>query len=900
MKASHETSSAKFTMYPLAWASAALAVGITIASQVTLSFFTPILVVLLLLTVIAILLKQSNITVTIILTAFALGGGLLYQVETGYIKQNRLKVIYDGGEIASGEEVKVSGIVAREPEPAVNGFYLYLDVEKLQRGGEERTVSGRVRLFAAEPNDLVRVEFDALSIKAGDRVEILTKLKREERFINPGVRSAKENLDRQGLDATGTIRSSEDVIKTGEVFISPLNLIYTWRRMLLDEFRAKFNVPTAGVLIASLLGNKYHLDKPTAESFREGGTFHLLVISGAHITVLGALAVWLFSFATNNRLRLFIISNVVLWAYSLAVGAEAPVVRAAIMFSVLSFSYVVQRQGTLLNSLGAGALLLLVWKPSDLFDPSFQLTFVCVFAIVAVAVPLVQKMEAIGAWEPEAGQPLPPNVSSRLKTFCEALFWDSGKWRREQKRSIWQCGLFKTPWAARLESYGVQSLLRYLFAAALVSVIVQLWLMPFMIVYFHRVSPVGVVLNLFVGIMLAAETLIALFALLLSMVSSTMASPLIWLAETLNWAMLHSVDPFDALDVSVLRVPVYSGWARMIYVIYFLPLVVLWRQLMRWDPFAYGNKKERTGIGSPYFAGAVATMLLAVVILHSLSAPRADGNLRVDFLDVGQGDSALLTFPDGQTMLIDGGGRFNFSQTTFIGDDGQPRVFEADVPSIGEAVVSEVLWERGMDTVDHIVATHGDLDHIQGLNDVARNFNVRSAFVGAAQKPSGNLSEFYSNLKRQNITVTHLSRGDVLKFGEVIVEVLSPSAETAALSENNNSLVLKVTYGARSFLFTGDIEKRTEGLLLMDAASLKCDVVKVAHHGSRSSSMEEFVRATGAKTTVISVGRDSPFGHPHREVVERWQNSGANTMTTGSNGMITIITDGQNVRSDRP
>ncbi len=807
-----------------------------------------------------------------------------------------MKVLYDGGTFRSGEPVGITGTISREPDLAVNGFFLWVTAESLTYQKTEHKVSGTVRFFVPVNNEISAREYESLELKAGDRISAAAQLKREERFLNPGVRPAKEDLDRQGIDAAATIKSPDDLKKL-VAGSSPLSFIYRWRQDLLLEFRKHFNVPTAGVLIASLLGNKYHLDKPTAEAFREGGTFHILVISGAHITLIGALAVWLLSFVTRNRVLLFLIPNAILWAYSLSVGGEAPVVRAALMFTFLSFSYVVQRQGMLLNSLGAAALTLLIWKPSDLFDPSFQLTFACVFAIVAVAVPLLQKLEAIGAWHPTAKEPLPPNCPPWLKTFCETLFWREQKWRREQKRSVWQCSLFKTLWAAKLERSGAQIVLRYIFAAVLVSFIVQIWLLPFLTVYFHRVAPAGVILNLFVGILLAAETLAALFAVWAAGFSEAFAAPFIRLAEGLNWLMLHSVDPFNKYEMAALRVPVYTGWGRVIYVLYFLPLIFLWIQLGRWDPF--GLKKPRRRIFlTPYFNGVALLIFLLIIIFHPYSAPRPDGKLRIDLLDVGQGDSALLTFPDGTTMLIDGGGRFNFGQAKVINEYGEARGFEPDVPSIGEAVVSEFLWERGLDEVDYLAATHGDLDHIQGLMDAARNFRVRAAFVGAGQAPSASLAAFYEMLNRRGIPVIETARGDMFRFSEVTVEILSPSpktAETMSLSENNNSLVLKITYGERVFLFTGDIERETEELLLQQPENLRCDLVKVAHHGSKTSSSEEFIRATGAGTAVISVGRDSPFGHPHPEVMERWMNSGANTMTTGSRGTITVITDGHNI-----
>ena len=150
-------------------------------------------------------------------------------------------------------------------------------------------------------------------------------------------------------------------------------------------------------MIASLLGDKYFLDKDTADLFREGGTFHILVISGLHITFIGGLLLLFIRRLTRNRWTQFIVTMRVLWAYTLAVGADVPVVRAAIMFTIVLYSYVIYRQGSLLNSLGVCGLILLVWRPSDLFNPSFQLTFVSVAAIVAMAYPLIETCERSAA-----------------------------------------------------------------------------------------------------------------------------------------------------------------------------------------------------------------------------------------------------------------------------------------------------------------------------------------------------------------------------------------------------------------------------------------------------------------------------------------------------------------------
>ena len=137
-----------------------------------------------------------------------------------------------------------------------------------------------------------------------------------------------------------------------------------------------------------------------------------------------------------------------------------------------------------------------------------------------------------------------------------------------------------------------------------------------------------------------------------------------------------------------------------------------------------------------------------------------------------------------------------------------------------------------------------------------------------------------------------------MTFGDVKIEVLYPEkdSDTEAVSDNNHSMVLRVNFGLRKFLLTADIEKATENNLLNAPEFVQTDVIKVAHHGSRTSSIAEFINASKAKLAIVSVGKNSPFGHPHSEVVERWKTSGAKVMTTGENGTISVSTDGKDLQ----
>jgi competence protein ComEC len=394
--------------------------------------------------------------------------------------------------------------------------------------------------------------------------------------------------------------------------------------------------------------------------------------------------------------------------------------------------------------------------------------------------------------------------------------------------------------------------------------------------------------------LMATLSFAALAALLISQFSARLAAPLIVLTEKANWMMIHLVDPLTHFSVASIRLPHYSGWAAGTYVLYYLLLGLLTRALVRWNPlspaFMLSDKLDSARAMPMVWLGLAG--VLSLIIFHPLSASGPDGKLHVDFLDVGQGDSALLTMPDGTTLLVDGGGRPNINREN--DDDNEP-VFERDTRTIGEGVVSEYLWSRGLDRVDYILATHADADHIDGLNDVARNFRVRGAIVARTPADDGEYAQFSATMKKAGVPVEKIGAGDVLRFGQVSAQVLWPPANTdeGAPSRNNDSIVLLVSYGEKSLLMTGDIEKEGEAAVLGDGINLGSDLVKVAHHGSKTSSIEAFVAATHPSLAIVSVGRTSMFGHPSRDVVERWRSGGAEVMTTGQCGTISVVTDGR-------
>lgn len=895
-----------FSLYPLLWLAACFSLGILAAKFFAFDWKTSLAASFIFALFTAAFYKTKFSTVFLAL-AFFLCGAFCFQLKTQTSPENRLKRIYDENKISSGDPVEIEGVLLTKPESAVEGFFLELKPEKLIYKNETHDVSGKVRFFAVVPNEQIAEEYAALNLEYGSRLRVACRLEREDEFLNPGVVSKKEILDQKEIDATATIKSPLLIENLGaEKTFAPLAWIYERRQELILDFKNNFSTSTAGIMIASLLGNKNFLDKQTAEVFREGGTFHVLVISGLHITFIGGLMLLLLGFFTRKRFWQFVTASTFLWAYSFAVGADVPVVRATVMFTILLFSQVIYRKGNLLNSLGACALILLVWRPEDLFTQSFQLTFLSVASIVAFAFPLIETLREVGNWSPTTEKPFPPKVSNFLKRICEMLYWREEVWEYENRQQIWSANLFKSPFLKWLAAKNLQGIFRFIFEGLLVSLVVQIWLLPLTVFYFHRVTVSSVLMNLWVGFFIALESFAAVIALFFAGFSTFLALPIIKLTEILNWLLLFLPKIFIANDWAGFRVPVYSGSMRGIYFLYFVPVLVLTISLNRWKPFErtpifkseisieedkFGFSKYFTASARRRVAASILTIFIALIIFHPFSAPKIDGRLHIDFLDVGQGDSALVTFPNGETLLIDGGGRISFKEINEETDE----TFERDSQTIGESVVSQYLWEKGYSKIDYILATHADTDHIQGLTDVAKNFKVRAAFFGRTPFEDKDFAELYEVLQKKKTETIVVSKGDELEIGGAKIQFLFPGKDETekAISDNNHSVVLRIIFGAKKFLFTGDIEKETEEKLLQDSSFLKADVVKVAHHGSKTSSVENFIKSTEAEYAIIPVGKKSIFGHPHKEVVERWLNSSVKIKRTGERGTITVSTDGK-------
>ncbi|HEY0170246.1 MAG TPA: ComEC/Rec2 family competence protein, partial [Pyrinomonadaceae bacterium] len=710
-----------FSAYPLASLAAGFASGVLLV-RVSGAGPTPCVALAALATLAALLAswkKRDGAAALLVVLAFACAGAALSSLEAEASRAGtRLRSFYERGLIESGAPVELTGVVERAPESAPGGLVLALRVEAVRHRSEESRCDGRVELFAPVRDAGAAEAYGSLELRRGARVRLAAALTREGDFRNPGVETLGDFLELRDADARGTLKSALLVERLDDepVFL-PLALLDEWRARLVRLSDATFSTDASGVFKAAVLGNRHGLSRGAAERFREAGTFHVLVISGLHIAFVGGLAWGVAGRFTRGAFARWGVSVAFVWAYAVGVGAEASVVRAALTFTLAALAPALGRRSSALNATGGAAIALLVWRPANLFDPSFQLTFLSVLAIVAGALPLLSNLKDVGGWRPTRATPYPPASPLWFRSLAELLYWRERAWRAESSSATHGYRLFKSPWAARLERWRVQPALRYAFAAALVSAVVQLVLLPPLAVYFHRLTPASVLLNLFVGALMVVHAFAALAALAASQLSSQLAAPFIGLTEITTSLLVHSVDPFARAGVASVRLPEFTGVARAVYFLHYAPLTVLAAALLRWRPLASpprANKvEERVGGGAVSRRSSVdegaalekrtaarrvrllkaaALISLAstlVIVAHPFGAPRADGRLRIDFLDVGQGDAALVTMPDGSTLLVDGGGRPNFLRPR--GAEDEPEAFEPDARGVGDRVVSEYL-----------------------------------------------------------------------------------------------------------------------------------------------------------------------------------------------------------------
>jgi len=733
---------------------------------------------------------------------------------------------------AEGREIVILGGCVVEP-PAISGererFLLELAPQ----------ARAQVTLYTKEGESLPPLRY-------GQNIEVNARVRKPRNYGNPGDFDFESFLARQDIYWTASGNASTVRILPGHCGSPIVKVAMDMRAAVMRRTEQLYHGDDylAGMMQAMLMGQNFQLQRIWTEEYRNTGTFHVIVISGTHVAILATFFLFLLRLCFVPQNVAMLLTSAAAWLYAVTSGWGAPCVRCAAGLTLYMVCRYFFRERRALNLLAATALFFLLFDPGQLFESSFQLSFLAVAFLGAFAAPLVAATSG----------PLLRGLSDLRDTGRDLHLAPRVAQFRIELRLLAET--LKVP--ALAITLPVRVAL-FFYEVAVVSAVIQLGLALPMVVYFHRLGLSGLSANAFA---------IPLMGLAVPAGFLAVFTGWHWVAAIGGWMMRlsHVIVGWHAAHEPNWRIPTPPVWLGIALSLAFVAFAVA---RGRWW-------RAATGV-------AVAA-LLTLLVWHPFPPEFHAGQLEMSVMDVGQGDSILLVFPDGKRMLMDGGGIPAF---------GHQAHSQLDT---GEDVVAPYLWERGMRSVDIVALSHAHDDHIGGLPALVADFHPRELWTGATPDSAG-WRKLRDEAARDGVKVVPLEAGRHFDFGGTAIDVLAPLADYVPndIPKNNDSLVLRIRYGKRVFLLTGDVEKPIENRMLDENEITPIDVLKVAHHGSRTSSTESFLDAANPAFAIISVGTDNSYGHPNRDVLARLSEHHAEVLRTDRNGLITVRTDGQHL-----
>jgi len=643
----------------------------------------------------------------------------------------------------------------------------------------------------------------------------------------------KDYLFHQGIYST-MLYPEIEILETGKGS-KPLEWVYSVRNRLSQTLAQVLPEPQASLAQGIVLGIRGNIPSLLKDDFSRTGTAHLLAISGLHLAIVAgillSIGIWLF----GRRHYIYIwLPLVTIWLYVLITGMHAPVIRGAIMASLFLTAELLGRQRSAITALAFAAAVMVGISPQILWTASFQMSFLAMAGLIFIFPPL----QALG------------------RKAVNATLGEDGP------------------------AVSVANIITDSFSVTL-GAIIAVW--PLIAYYFGIISFAGPLATFLALPALPGIIIAGALAGVLGFIALPAAQAIGWLAWLFLSYLLLVVNGFAALPVSYIEVG--SVGATLMWVYYPALAIALWlisnRQKLA-DLMPQTTAGLKSGVSKAFTPVSrlpkkwvIPPLLVVAVLVSFTAATLPDDNLHITFLDVGQGDAILIQQGNRQ-VLVDGG----------PGPQAISLALSQKMP----------FWDR---TIDLVILTHPSADHVTGLVEVINRYKVKQVLYPALDFKSDIYDEWLSVIKEKGIKCTIAQAGQQIDLGGgVVIRVVNPQIPLLTNTESdldNNGVVLELSMGNISFLLTADIWQEAEFELINHRAVRQSTVLKVAHHGSDTSTTAEFLAVVNPRLAVISVGKDNPHGHPSEEVMDRLKKKlgSENIYRTDERGTIEFITDGE-------
>jgi competence protein ComEC len=852
------------SLFPVAFFAGGILLSIELKKSALLSPRIVIFAALLFLLVGYIALRQNWILAAALFAgvAWLSLGTAASNLERASVPPNLASTLIESRKLGSETALRWRGRLRSDPLQLPWGMRYEINLDEVESSAGVTPVAGGLRITYYNAESAGAAPPPA---RAGDRIEAFVRVRPVINYGDPGSFDFRGYLARQNIQLQGSLRNGQLLSIVGHPRLTLFDEFARVRGRFLNSLNDLFATrQDEGALArAMLLGDRSFVERDRVVDFQKTGVYHVLVLAGLHVGALAAFFLW-----AGRRLRLALFPRILLTLFALAsyaciVEDRPPILRAVLMAAVFLSAKLIYRRMDLINVAAISAFGILAARPSEITDASFLLSFSAVATIGAIAIPCIARstepyrlaLDHLSDVTRDVSH-APRVIQFRLEIRA-AVAWISARLPR-----------FAAPFGSGFVTHPFRAAF-YFWEIIFISAILQLGMLPPLAYYFHRVALAGPFANVPALLLTGLAVPIGFLTLAASLVSRALAG---WMATLLGLI-------FEMLDAGVRW---FAGWHGASYRIPG-PSVALMAVFIG---FAIALSAALRLRGKVWWASSAAIGLVAaaaIIATHPFPPRLTPQRLELTVLDVGQGDSLFLSFPHGRTMLVDGGGEIgNFhSGGMRSGID------------VGEDVVSPFLWSRGVKRIDVVALTHAHEDHLGGLPALFENFRVGELWVGRDIQ-SAAYRQVLAAARAHGVPIRHLKQGDTFSEDGVSGSVLWPDdLSESRTAKNDDSLVMRLSDGAETFLLAGDIERPSERRILAEEQPVGVNFLKVAHHGSKTSTTDPFLFAAHPAFAAISVGRDNSFGHPSPEVTERLEAAGVGVYRTDRDGAITASTDGR-------